>query len=190
MSVRNRAAIIGVGETEFSRNAGRSNLRLALEAITAALDDAGLSPRDVDAIVKMHANTDLFEIDIMRSLGIPNLRFFSEIPHGGGGSVGTVVHAAAAIAAGQADVVVCLPLDPALAAAGRTLAGGSLRRGRDAVPHPGRPRHAGAVGGDVRPALPPRLQPHYRGVRPLRRADPQQRRDQPARDAIRPHRDP
>ena len=85
MSVRNRAAIIGVGETEFSRNAGRSNLRLALEAITAALDDAGLTPRDVDAIVKMHANTDLFEIDIMRSLGIPNLRFFSEIPHGGGG---------------------------------------------------------------------------------------------------------
>ena len=46
MSVRNRSAIVGVGETEFSRNAGRSNLRLALEAITAALDDAGLAPRD------------------------------------------------------------------------------------------------------------------------------------------------
>ena len=124
MSVRNRAAIIGVGETEFSRNAGRSNLRLALEAITLALDDAGLTPRDVDAIVKMHANTDLFEIDIMRSLGIPNLRFFSEIPHGGGGSVGTVVHAAAAIAAGQADVVVCFrSIRRSLRPGGRSRAG-------------------------------------------------------------------
>ena len=124
MSVRNRAAIVGVGETDFSRNAGRSNLRLALEAITAALDDAGLTPRDVDAIVKMHANTDLFEIDIMRSLGIPNLRFFSEIPHGGGGSVGTVVHAAAAIAAGQADVVVCFrSIRRSLRPGGRSRAG-------------------------------------------------------------------
>jgi acetyl-CoA acetyltransferase len=124
VSVRNRTAIVGVGETEFSRNAGRSNLQLALEAISKALADAGLQAKDVDGIVKMHANTDLFEIDIARSLGINNLRFFSEIPHGGGGSVGTVVHAAAAIASGQADVVVCFrSIRRSLRPGGRSRAG-------------------------------------------------------------------
>ena len=124
MSIRNRTAIVGVGETEFSRNAGRSNLQLALEAILGALDEAGLEPKDVDAIVKMHANTDLFEVDIARSLDLPNLRFFSEIPHGGGGSGGTVVHAAAAITAGQADVVVCFrSIRRSLRPGGRSRAG-------------------------------------------------------------------
>ncbi len=106
MTVRNKAAIVGVGETEFSQDSGRSTLRMALEAILQALDDAGLRPEDVDAVVKMSANDDIFEIDLLRSLNLSNLRFFAEIPHGGGAACGTIAAAVAAVVSGMADVVV------------------------------------------------------------------------------------
>jgi acetyl-CoA acetyltransferase len=38
-----RAAIVGIGATEFSKQSGRTELRLACEAVTAALQDAGSS---------------------------------------------------------------------------------------------------------------------------------------------------
>ena len=106
MSIRNRAAIAGVGQTEFSKDSGRSTLRMALEAILEALGDAGLSPDDVDGVVKMSANDDIFEIDLLRNLNLRNLRFFSEVPHGGGAGCGTIAGAVAAVTAGMADVVV------------------------------------------------------------------------------------
>ena len=36
-----KAAIVGIGATDFSKNSGRSELRLAAEAVLDALDDAG-----------------------------------------------------------------------------------------------------------------------------------------------------
>jgi 17-hydroxy-3-oxo-4-pregnene-20-carboxyl-CoA lyase len=105
-TIRNKTAIAGIGQTEFSKDSGRSTLRMALEAILEALADAGLEPKDIDGIVRMSANDDVFEIDLLRSLNLPNLRFFAEIPHGGGAACGTVACAAAAVTAGMADVVV------------------------------------------------------------------------------------
>jgi acetyl-CoA acetyltransferase len=105
MTIRNKTAIAGVGQTEFSKNSGRSTLHMALEAILEALDDAGLKPEDVDAVVKMSANDDIFEIDLLRSLNLRNLRFFAEVPHGGGAACGTIAVAASAVASGMADVV-------------------------------------------------------------------------------------
>ena len=90
MTFRNKAAIVGVGQTEFSKDSGRSTLHMALEAILEALADAGLAVEDVDAVVKMGANDDVFEIDLLRSLNLPNLRFFNEVPHGGGAACGTI----------------------------------------------------------------------------------------------------
>ena len=43
-----QTAIAGIGATEFSKSSGRSELRLACEAVMGALDDAGLRPSDVD----------------------------------------------------------------------------------------------------------------------------------------------
>jgi hypothetical protein len=40
-----KATIVGIGATDFSKNSGRSELRLAAEAVLDALDDAGLTPR-------------------------------------------------------------------------------------------------------------------------------------------------
>lgn len=106
MSIRNKAAIVGVGQTEFSKDSGRSTLRMALEAILEALADAGLRPEDVDSIVKMSANDDIYEIDLLRNLNLRNLRYFNEVPHGGGAACGTIASAVAAVTSGMADVVV------------------------------------------------------------------------------------
>jgi acetyl-CoA acetyltransferase len=100
-----KAAIVGIGATEFSKNSGRSELQLAAEAVLAALDDAGLSPRDVDGMSTFTMETNP-ENMVARTLGIPELRFFSRIPHGGGGACAPVQQAAMAVATGVADVVV------------------------------------------------------------------------------------
>ena len=106
MSVKENAAIVGIGATEFSKDSGRSEWRLAVEAVAAALKDGGVDPGDVDGMVTIATdNTD--EIDVAKSLGTGDLRFFSRIPYGGGGGCGAVMQAALAVAAGVANVVVC-----------------------------------------------------------------------------------
>ncbi len=96
--------IAGIGHTEYSKCSGRSTLQLAAEAASAAIDDAGLAPRDVDGMVTFTLD-DNDELELMRCLGIPELRYWSRTPHGGPGSNTMVQHAAAAVTAGVADVV-------------------------------------------------------------------------------------
>ncbi|RSM61042.1 lipid-transfer protein [Amycolatopsis sp. WAC 01376] len=105
MTLSGRAAIAGIGATEFSKDSGRSELRLAAEAVSSALKDAGLTPSDVDGLVSftMDGNS---EIAVARELGIPELKFFSRIHYGGGAAGETVQQAAMAVATGVADVVV------------------------------------------------------------------------------------
>ena len=100
------AAIVGIGATEFSKDSGRSELRLAAEATSAALADAGLSPADVDGLVTFTMDSNA-QIAVARELGIGELRFFSHVGYGGGAACATVQQAAMAVAAGVADVVVC-----------------------------------------------------------------------------------
>ena len=100
-----KAAIAGIGATDFSKDSGRSELRLAAEAVNDALDDAGLTPADVDGMVTftMDSNT---EVAVARATGIGELKFFSKIHHGGGAACATVQQAAMAVATGVADCVV------------------------------------------------------------------------------------
>ncbi|MEW2086109.1 lipid-transfer protein [Streptomyces sp. NPDC005283] len=101
-----RAAIAGIGATEFSKDSGRSELKLAVEAVHTALDDAGLSPADVDGLVTFTMDTSP-EITVAHAVGIGELSFFSRIHYGGGAACATVLQAALAVAAGVAEVVVC-----------------------------------------------------------------------------------
>src|SRR6202161_2718512 len=100
------AAIAGIGATEFSKESGRSELRLAAEAVRAALDDAGLAPADVNGMVTFTMDSNA-EVAVARELGVPELTFFSQVSYGGGAACATVHQAAMAIATGAADVVVC-----------------------------------------------------------------------------------
>ncbi|QHE67329.1 lipid-transfer protein [Rhodococcus sp. WAY2] len=100
-----KAVIAGIGATDFSKDSGRSELRLAAEAVLAALDDAGLAPADVDGLTSFTMDTNT-EAAVARSVGIPDLKFFSRIHYGGGAACATVQQAAMAVATGVADVVV------------------------------------------------------------------------------------
>jgi acetyl-CoA acetyltransferase len=104
--LKDRTAIAGIGQTEFSKESGRSELQLACEAIKAALDDAGLTPADVDRLVTFTLDTSE-EMEVARNLGIPQLSMFTRVPYGGGASAGTVALAASAVASGAAKIVVC-----------------------------------------------------------------------------------
>ncbi|WP_326825337.1 lipid-transfer protein [Streptosporangium sp. NBC_01756] len=106
VSFSGSTAVAGIGATEFSKQSGRSELRLAAEAVSAALDDAGLSPSDVDGLVTYTQDTNE-EIAVAREVGIGDLTFFSRVHYGGGAACGTVLHAAMAVATGTAETVVC-----------------------------------------------------------------------------------
>ncbi|QUR69100.1 lipid-transfer protein [Mycobacterium spongiae] len=100
-----KAAIAGIGATDFSKDSGRSELRLAAEAVRDALDDAGLTPADVDGLTTFTMDTNS-EVAVARAAGIGELKFFSKIHYGGGAACATVHQAAMAVATGVADVVV------------------------------------------------------------------------------------
>ena len=104
--IGSRAAIVGIGATEFSKDSGRSELRLAVEAVSAALEDAGLVPEDVDGMATFTMDNNP-EIEVNRALGGGDLRFFSRTHYGGGAACAPILHAAMAVATGVADVVVC-----------------------------------------------------------------------------------
>jgi acetyl-CoA acetyltransferase len=104
-SLHRKTAIAGIGQTEFSKDSGRSELRLACEAVKAALDDAGLGPRDVDGLITFTMD-ESEEIEVARNLGIPELTVFTRVPYGGGAAAGAVMQAAMAVATGAADAVV------------------------------------------------------------------------------------
>ena len=105
-TLKDQAAIVGIGQTEFSKNSGRSELQLACEAVRAAIRDAGLKPSDVDGMTTFTLDTS-DDIEIARSVGIGDLTFFSRTPHGGGAALGIVHQAVLAVATGAAEVVVC-----------------------------------------------------------------------------------
>jgi acetyl-CoA acetyltransferase len=102
--MRGVAAVVGIGQTEFSKDSGRSELQLAAEASLAALDDAGLSVEDIDGMVTFTVDpTD--DVDLMRVLGVRELSYSVRLPHGGAGSGATIFAAAMAVATGAATHV-------------------------------------------------------------------------------------
>ena len=103
-TIRDKAAVVGIGQTAFAQSLGRSELDMAIEAILAACADAGLSPRDLDGLVRYDIETT-DEENLYAALGQPAIRFFAGTPFGGGGSAAVLVVAATAIAAGMANTV-------------------------------------------------------------------------------------
>ena len=105
-SLKDKAAIAGMGMTEFSKNSGRSEMQLAVEAITAALADAGIEPADVDGLCTYTLDNNS-EVEILRNIGAKDLTYFTRVSFGGGGACAPLMHAAMAVATGVAKNVVC-----------------------------------------------------------------------------------
>jgi acetyl-CoA acetyltransferase len=101
---RDRCAISGIGSTDFSRDSGRSDLTLATQASLAAIADAGLTPQDIDGIVR--CDMDLVRPnDLVETLGLARLDYYGEVGPGGVAPCGQVAQAVAAILSGQATNV-------------------------------------------------------------------------------------
>jgi len=96
-----QTALAGIGQTEFSKNSGRSELQLAAEASLAAIRDAGLSPADIDGMVTFQMDSN-DELALMRCLGVREINWTARGPFGGAAASATVQLAAAAVASGAA----------------------------------------------------------------------------------------
>jgi acetyl-CoA acetyltransferase len=105
-ALRDQTAVVGIGATEFSKDSGRSELRLAVEAIAAAIEDAGLRLQDIDGLCT-YAMDKNPEIEVFRNIGGRELKFFARTDYGGGAACAPLLQAALAVHAGIAEVVVC-----------------------------------------------------------------------------------
>jgi acetyl-CoA acetyltransferase len=148
MSIKNQAAVVGVGATPYYKR-GQSypetEQSMMCTAILAALDDAGLTVNDLDGFAIYSFACDPAEVASV--LGVPEVRFAASLTSGGGGCAGALGLAAAAIHGGMADVCVSLmslqqlhkrlggsEIDGVLAYASMSEGGGSPYGGRGMPP--------------------------------------------------------
>lgn len=110
ISLKNKVAIVGVGESDIGKVPGMSGLGLNTQAIRRALDDAGLKPSEVDGLLTAYSFTESYTMlgsSMAEYTGLKPKMCASMVA--GGASPGIMLrHAAQAIAMGNAEtVVVC-----------------------------------------------------------------------------------
>ena len=102
-----RAAVVGVGYSPFTKSSGESVLALALRAVDAALDDAGLEANVVDGIGSNMLNDDSVPcVAVATAAGAGPLRWAVDLNLGGQAPCHLVWQAAQAVNRGDAEVVV------------------------------------------------------------------------------------
>ncbi len=109
MSLKDQTAVVGVGATPYyprGESVPETELSMACTAILAALEDAGLTIKDLDGFAIYSSSCD--PATVGATLGVPEIRFAATLTSGGGGAAGSLGLAAAAITSGQAEVVVSL----------------------------------------------------------------------------------
>jgi acetyl-CoA acetyltransferase len=104
--MRGTTAVVGVGETPYYKRgtSGEPALKLALRAIVAAAEDAGIDPSEIDGFVSYGSEHNEGQ-RMMPALGTKELRFGALVWTHGGGIPGALGLAATAIVTGQAHVV-------------------------------------------------------------------------------------
>jgi acetyl-CoA acetyltransferase len=99
-------AIVGIGRTEYSRKSGRTPRAMAVEAARGAINDAGLTPKDVDGMITFHVNDSCFPQDVAWGLGVDQLSWANAVLGGGNLVADQVATAAAVIEAGLCQAVI------------------------------------------------------------------------------------
>ena len=101
------ASIVGIGQTAYAKSLPVTAWELAMEAVLAACADAGVDVAEVDGMCRFTAPFEpVTEAMLVRGLGIPELSFFAQAPHGGEALGAVVMQAAGAVSAGLASTVV------------------------------------------------------------------------------------
>ena len=67
--VKNRTAIAGIGQTTLGKGLPDTELSLACQAISLAIDDAGISPSEVDGLASFTMEPNR-EVEVARSVGL------------------------------------------------------------------------------------------------------------------------
>ena len=101
------AVIAGYGELPVVKKTPRDTLSLLADAIRLALDSAGLCHDDVDALAvgSFFLEPDC-PVDVALHLGF-DLTWFEALEPGGASGLISILHAARAVQAGDAQVIVC-----------------------------------------------------------------------------------
>lgn len=123
MSARGYEGVVlaGYGETPVVKRTERDVLSLLAEAIREALASAGLGHDDVDGLaVGSFTLAPDRAVDVAERLGF-RLRWLEQASPGGAGGLAAILHAARAVQAGDAEVVVCAAADVLTAASLREL---------------------------------------------------------------------
>lgn len=104
---RDKYAVVGTGKSKLGQRPGVSSLGLLEEAIKNALDEAGLTNKDIDGLV-CRGPDDIYAHHQMMGarLGI-NAGFSTSLDNGGASQILAVILAVMAIDAGLATTVVC-----------------------------------------------------------------------------------
>lgn len=98
-TIRDKAALVGVGHTKCAKDLGRSALAFTIDTCLEAIEDAGLEIGDIDGI----ASTGTVQsLDVMQGLGLDGVDFYGGML-GGGVGPSVVANAALAVAAGVCD---------------------------------------------------------------------------------------
>ena len=100
------AVITGIGSTPIYRASGRTVLDMALEAVRAAISDAGLEPGDVDGILSYQLADSVPVQYVAEALELPRVRWHNDISGGGTQCASILGDAQRAIDAGSAETVV------------------------------------------------------------------------------------
>lgn len=112
MSIKNKYAIVGLGITKQGKLPGHSINAVRSEAAWLAIQDAGLTPQDINGFIyqtgiEEMGNSLFLAGDIPKRMGMrPNFIWHFEC--GGVTGVAALMSAAMAIEAGTADYVVCV----------------------------------------------------------------------------------
>lgn len=104
-TIKDRTAIVGIGSTAFAKQLPQSELKLACEAIVAALADAGIDPSEVDGL-SSYTMEPFAEVEVARNVGMGDITWFSQVGYGGGAGCAVAGNAAMAVATGQCRVAV------------------------------------------------------------------------------------
>ncbi len=107
--LRNRVAIIGVGESTIGKVPHMTGLGLNAQAAKRALDETGLKPSDIDGLLTAYSMTEPYFMlgSVMcEYLGLKPT-FNASMVVGGASPAIMLKHAAEAIVSGQAEVILC-----------------------------------------------------------------------------------
>ena len=115
-NLKDRYAIVGIGETKFGKLPGSSGLALALEASKKAIEDGGLTNAEIDGLLTQQPYQNpalMYSAWIAEGLGVKP-KYTTDLNIGGATPIGMVSHAVLAIEAGMCETVLCVFAEDAL----------------------------------------------------------------------------